>query len=313
MPESGSVFKSYSSRPGGALRSAFEVRELVKHHRRDLQSRVAAEISLLDTAGASIEEKLGIHLEGLRMLDVGAGQRLMQMTYFALRGNEVVGIDRDLVVRGYRPWDYVRMAQSNGLKRVAKTLARKTLGIDRAYHRELLNQLGSSGSASRQTVRQMDAGRMDFDDGSFDFVYSFRVFQHVEDPIRVAREMARVVAPGGAAYAAFLPYTATNGCLDLRMLSGRAGELPPWPHLQKVSRDTVEESAYLNRLRVDEWRALFSDAMPGCELEVVQSTSAELRRMAEELRASGELSDYSLEELLAVDARVFWRRPVERP
>jgi len=42
-----------------------------------------------------------------------------------------------------------------------------------------------------------DVQRLDFDDDSFDVVHAHQVLQHVGDPVRALREMARVCRPGG--------------------------------------------------------------------------------------------------------------------
>jgi SAM-dependent methyltransferase len=45
-----------------------------------------------------------------------------------------------------------------------------------------------------------DAHRLPFADGSFDFVFSLAVFEHLHSPWIAAEEIARVLRPGGAAY-----------------------------------------------------------------------------------------------------------------
>lgn len=51
----------------------------------------------------------------------------------------------------------------------------------------------------------MDAGRLGFADGSFDFVFSFNSFEHFPDPEIVLREALRVLRPGGYLYLEFGP------------------------------------------------------------------------------------------------------------
>lgn len=46
-----------------------------------------------------------------------------------------------------------------------------------------------------------DAHELEFEDGRFDVVYGRWVLEHVADPARVAREMRRVLKPGGRAFA----------------------------------------------------------------------------------------------------------------
>ena len=49
----------------------------------------------------------------------------------------------------------------------------------------------------------MDATRLDFPNAAFDLVYSFNVFEHLNDPAATFGEMVRVLRPGGVAYIAF--------------------------------------------------------------------------------------------------------------
>lgn len=51
----------------------------------------------------------------------------------------------------------------------------------------------------------MDAGRLGFVNGSFDFVFSFNSFEHFPDPEIVLREALRVLRPGGYLYLEFGP------------------------------------------------------------------------------------------------------------
>ena len=46
-------------------------------------------------------------------------------------------------------------------------------------------------------VLEMDAAKMNFEDGQFDIVYAPYLISVVPDPVQVAREMRRVCRPGG--------------------------------------------------------------------------------------------------------------------
>ena len=150
---------------------------------------------------------------------------------------------------------------------------------------------------------------MSFPDDTFDVAYSFAVFQHLQEPERVASEMARVVRPGGFVYLEFILYTSQTGSHDLRLLGGGTADIPGWAHLRAGYADTVQQSAYLNRLRLPQWRAIFAATLPGHELMLVSSedpaVEAELRR----LRETGELADYEPDELLTSKVVVMWQKP----
>jgi SAM-dependent methyltransferase len=49
----------------------------------------------------------------------------------------------------------------------------------------------------RVQFRRMDARAMQFEDCSFDLVYSFHALEHIREPCRAVKEIARVLADGG--------------------------------------------------------------------------------------------------------------------
>jgi SAM-dependent methyltransferase len=67
--------------------------------------------------------------------------------------------------------------------------------------------IGFDERASRQGVRliQMDAADLQFNDGEFDFVFSYDAFEHVASPEEVLLEALRVVKKGGYIYLDFGP------------------------------------------------------------------------------------------------------------
>lgn len=83
--------------------------------------------------------------------------------------------------------DFVRFARAGA---VATGLDLTAHGVDLTRRRLELEGL-------RADVRQGDAEQLPFEDGSFDFVYSWGVIHHTESPERAGREIVRVTAPGG--------------------------------------------------------------------------------------------------------------------
>jgi ubiquinone/menaquinone biosynthesis C-methylase UbiE len=85
---------------------------------------------------------------------------------------------------------HARLLAEAGCRLTCIDITRK--GVEMTRHRLALYGLEAD-------VRQMDAEHMDFDDASFDFVWSWGVIHHSSDTPRVVGEIARVLKPGGEA------------------------------------------------------------------------------------------------------------------
>jgi len=74
---------------------------------------------------------------------------------------------------------------------LSRTLGAKVVGID-------LNDASfDAAAAACVDLRRGDATRLEFEDESFDFVFSFHALEHIPEYRRALAEMARVLAPGG--------------------------------------------------------------------------------------------------------------------
>ena len=232
-------------------------------HQRQAQERVAGHIRILREQESLIWKQYGVSVKGKDVLDIGPGQFLMHMIYFS-QNNRVKGIDLDVIPRGVNPAPYMRMLWCNGLRRTVKTVGRKMIGIDRRYANELKLQLGMKAIPGLD-VRCMDAMQMTFADNSFDFVHSRSVFHHIPEPAVAMKQVARVLRPGGVALLSFHLYTSETGCLDPRIFTERRAEVGLWPHLRPSMQGTYTPNAFVNKLRIDQWRKLFAREMPGTE------------------------------------------------
>jgi len=301
--------RSYSGQSRGLGQLAREAAYLARARSGNVAEHVAGALDGLRTVERLVSEELGAPVEGLTMLDVGAGQLLVQMTYFTARGNRVIGIDQDVIAQGFDLPRYVEMWRANGGTRVAKTLIRKALLVDMRTRRELRRRLGVGGPL-RLEVHRMDAAAMSFPDSVFDVVYALAVFQHLERPAAVIDEIARVLRPGGVLYLDFILYTSATGSHDVRLLGGRHEAVAPWAHLRSELADSVRPNAFLNRLRLPDWRALFESRLAGARLHLERPDADRLEPVARALQERGELTEYGLEELLTHRVAVLWRKPV---
>jgi SAM-dependent methyltransferase len=298
---------SYSSLGGFGSFVRNGVQLLRAHHAGGIDHQVSVILYRLRELERTLDVTFGFRLEGKRILDVGAGQRLNELIYFSLR-NDAIGIDPDVIVQGIDIAGYLQMFRVNGGRRTARTIARKLLLIDARYRRELARQIGVR-RIPRLEIRLMQAEQLDFPVESFDLVTSLSVFSHIREPERALREMVRVLRPGGVVFIDFLLYSARTGCMDIRMLGGRPADLPLWAHLRPEYQPLVRESAYLNKIRLPRWREIFEDAMPGSTVILNQPEKARLHDEAIGLHARGELATYELDELLTTYLTVLWQKP----
>lgn len=300
--------KSYSSESSGVLAFFRDLTSLYRLHSRDLSERVRGSIADARGVEARVYERTGVRLRDLDILEIGPGQFLSQLTYFAIH-NRVLGIDRDVVVRGYKPLGYLEMLWRNGFRRTLKTIGRKLMGVDRRYASHLIRQLELTRTPV-MIVRSMDVCKMRLPDSSFDFVYSRSVLHSLRDPGSALDEIVRVVRPGGVAYISIHPFTSATGCLDPRIYTDRSHEVKGWPHLRPQLQNTLlEPNVYLNKLRIKDWQTLFESKMSGTEYIITPSSDPGILDEAERIQGQGECLDYSLEELTAGEVVMLWKKP----
>jgi SAM-dependent methyltransferase len=219
--------------------------------------------------------------------------------------NTVTGIDTDVIPQGVSLRDYAEMLRVNSGIRVVKTLGRKVLGFDRGLTRALARRLGVAGFP-RFDVRRMDACRMTFGDAAFDVVHSHSVFEHIADPAAALQEVRRVLRPGGVAYLSVHLYTSHSGAHDPKIMAQGRPEPPLWPHLRPDHRSGVNPSTYLNEIRLEEWKRLFAETLPG--VSFVSERQDELGPALATLRGSGELGGYTDDELLTLNFIGIYRK-----
>jgi SAM-dependent methyltransferase len=266
---------------------------------------------LLNQARA-VDRKLaslvGGPVQGMKILEIGPGQRLLQLSYFATR-NDVWGIDLDMIVDHMSLRECVQMAKKNGWMRTWKTIARKITHIDSKLKTELVSQLGLRDMPKLHVV-QMDAAKMTFSNDQFDVVFSRSVFEHLSEPETVISEMRRVLKPGGVLSLAIHLFTSDSGCHDTRIFVGNRGTLPFWAHLQPEHEHAVRSNSYLNKLTLADWRRIFQSEMPGSDVVASCDAGSVDRQELAKLRSQGKLMTYSDEELLTVTIEVSWRKPL---
>jgi SAM-dependent methyltransferase len=298
---------SYTSQRKGIGSLLREAHSLYKGRANSAQDHVNRVWTRVQNLEEHLKKQYGFALRNRDILDIGAGQFLIQMQYFA-QCNRVSGIDFDVIPQGIDPVQYCRMFLHNGPVRTLKTISRKLSGIDRRYSDEMKKLLNRQ-RLPKLAIARMDACNMSHENASFDFVHSYSVFHHLSDPAKALEGIARILRKSGMAYISLHLYTSENGCLDPRVMSAGRGNLPPWPHLRDQYATAIEPNAFLNKLRLAEWLKLFGAWMPGAEIVLNLTSRPGVKSDAEELLRGGEVKGYTLDELITHEVIVFWKKP----
>jgi len=301
--------RSYVKTRLGLLPRINEAWNLYHSHTRNVGDNVRQLLDQARIAESKLELLLGKPVKGLKMLEIGPGQQLLQLAYFGMH-NEVVGIDLDVIAQRMNITGFVQMAKQNGWVRTCKTVARKMVGIDSKVRKELLSQLGLH-SLPNFHVLQMDAAKMEFPDEQFDVVFSRAVFEHIPNPEAVISEMRRVLKPNGVMFIALHLYSSDSGCHDTRIFVGNRETLPFWAHLRPEHESEARPNSYLNKLSLAEWRRVFEAEMQSSEIIPLCDAGEAERKELLRLRSQDQLASYSDEELLTVTLQVRWRKPME--
>ena len=123
---------------------------------------------------------------------------------------------------------------------------------------DLVDRFGEAGvtlAAERRATNlrflQADGQALPFPDGSFDWVFSHAVIEHVADAPRYLRECARVLRPAGTMYLSTAPYLSFAGAhlprlkipIPLHLLVGRRLSFATFRFLARHAEWTLRERA----------------------------------------------------------------------
>lgn len=252
-----------------------------------------------------IEQTIGKPVENLRILEIGPGQGMQRALYFGMK-NQVIGIDLDVIRREYSLKNYFDMYKQNGLGRVIKTFFwnlitrpslegawKKILGTQKLNYPKLL-----TGDICQSAPEE----------GAFDMVLSWSVFEHLPNPEAALRNVLKTLRPGGSFLISIHLYTSINGHHDIRAFTGGLKNLPLWAHLRPDQKHLITPSAYINEWRLSQWRDLFKKFAPGA-IEILEAGDIPETYgifLTGDLRE--ELKDYTEEELITVNVIYVWKQ-----
>lgn len=99
--------------------------------RNKADNAVAVALERIHRDEQRIARCLGKPVRQLDILEIGGGQQMERARYFGIH-NQVTAIDLDVIPCGFDLGSYLRMFQENGFGRLAKTVGRKLLLVNRA-------------------------------------------------------------------------------------------------------------------------------------------------------------------------------------
>jgi ubiquinone/menaquinone biosynthesis C-methylase UbiE len=301
------MLRSYISIGTKPLESLREFFSLYQWHNQNVIERAEKNLQNLKPVKKWIEQRLGRTLKNQKILEIGPGQMLSQYYFFADE-NEVIGVDTDVIITEFDLLLYWKMLHRNGFLRTVKTMGRNILGFDGRYRRAMAKKLGVKQLPLPQIINA-DIGQVALPDNSFDCVVSFSVFEHLVEPEAAINQISRLLKPGGVSYICIDLYTSDSGCHDPRIFSVNRGTLPYWCHLRPQYEHLAQPNAYMNKISLSEWKKLFNRLWHGWEYLPFGMEDVDTQQQLKKMRESGELAEYTDEELLTKAFAAIWTKP----
>ena len=282
--------------PSGRMSLFTEFLLLFKKHSRYLDEQAKFDFDEFKKLCENIEKKFNVSLKGLKILEIGCGQRFPHSLLFT-PNNDVSAVDTNVILTGWSPSLLYKLFIRDGFKRSVKTIIRKAL-FDNKYHRELARLYGGKLQNIPQ-IHCMFAEDLKFPDDEFDFIFSIAVFEHIADVEKVTGELYRVLKPGGIFAVGINVFTGITGGHNLigehenDLLGPDKFEFraPPWDHLRSRS---YPSSTYLNELRIDDYKKVFEKRFSELYFHEEEHPQHE-EYLTDEIRK--ELVDFSTHEL----------------
>lgn len=294
------------------LKEAWRQSVMLMRSRNPLRAR---DFSSFDAVAAEYVDAAQTHggfdLKDTRLFEIGCGQRPYRMYFLTALGYDVHAVDMDKVLISLNPRDVIEIFRRNGFERALKTVARY-LVFDRAENRALRKELSRiQDRAFDWPVERIRIGNAadttSWPDGTFGFVYSEDVFEHVPrdelDPL--CEVLAEKLDSTGIAFIRPMVFTGLQGGHNVEWYdadSQKTRECPPWDHLRDRR---FPANTFLNELTLAEYRDLFARHFDILEERPKKPGLGEAF-MTPELRA--ELAQWSDEELYSNQVLFVLRR-----
>ena len=269
---------------------------------------VRGELSRVSALRQQLKDTFGVEWNNCKLLDVGCGQLLGHAYIFGV-DNEVVGIDMALPFNFPYVADFIKTIRQCGIQRAVQTAVRQMLGMDRRFRNALIRSLEIE-TLPEVKAHLMDAQNLLFDENTFDGIYSFSVFQYIDNLGVAAEQLYRVLKPGGVAYLQLHLYTSLGGS-DHPVILTEPGKYPSWGHLRRSTPYYRKHGLPVNGLRLAEYKEIFESTFDYVHYVIYEAEQQKARPLlTPSVRA--ELAEYSDEELLTSSLTILARKAEQR-
>jgi SAM-dependent methyltransferase len=191
-----------------------------------------------------------------RVLDLGCGPMYACALQCAACGAEVTALDARYVHPGRLPVVFGRALVHDGFEAAAKLMVRRVLFAPE-YYRVLESEAHKDLRAHESEIEFVtcDPARNTYPlaSCSFDLVVANAVLEHVTDVFLVAKEIRRVLKPGGYFHAIIHNFYSLSGghCPEWAYPdTDPSSRVPPWDHLRE---GRFPAACFLNRLKPEEY------------------------------------------------------------
>ena len=238
-----------------------QTRELLEYHGK--WTRRFAEHDVWNVFGNAARDLMSAgfgSLQGTRMLDIGCGPRFALALQCAAHGARVTALDTKYVKPAFLPVYVWRTLVHDGMVGTLKAALRRSV-FDRTYYAALER---ASGTRLRHLADELefvaaDEGESQYalPSSAFDLITAVAVVEHLPDVLGFAKEIRRLLIPGGFFYTIIHNYYCLSGGHNPEWAypdDAPSRRVPPWDHLR---RRRYLASVYLNRLKPDEYMSAF--------------------------------------------------------
>ncbi len=236
----------------------------------------------------------GIPLKGARVLDLGCGKSAWLTLLCQSAGAQATGIDTEVVRPGKFFSRYKDILMQNGPERALRTLVWEGV-FARPYFKELAGCASFPLDFHQLDARAMSASAMEFPDKAFDLVCSHEVLEHIEDVEGAARELARVLKPGGLTWLYVHNFASISGGHHIAWKypdTEPSQTVPAWDHLRQNRFPDIP--SWINRLREKAYLDIFKRYFDIIDWLPTHTEGESL--LADDILS--ELSDFTPKELL---------------